>query len=131
VDARPVQSPWGRIPIETLDDNVAAKMNALVGRGAPRDFVDIKAVVDAGLMSVERCWQLWLAKNRGRSREEGRLAVEHWLAAIVARAPLERLPPDRRGDAAALRAWYHDVFTAEPNTAARGNDADEGESRLQ
>ncbi len=53
----PVPSPWGRFPIETLDDNVASKMVALVARGAPRDFVDVKAIVDAGLVTAERCWE--------------------------------------------------------------------------
>lgn len=111
----------GRIPIETLDDNVAAKMNALVGRGAPRDFVDVKAVVDAGLVSPARCWELWLAKNPGRNVDEGHLAVRNWLAGLVARMPLERLPLERRPAAEALRTWYRDVFTH-----ARPRDAGEG-----
>ncbi len=59
----PIRSPWGRFPMETLEDNVASKMMALVSRGAPRDFVDVKAVVDAGLVTAKRCWQLGEAKG--------------------------------------------------------------------
>jgi Nucleotidyl transferase AbiEii toxin, Type IV TA system len=44
----PIASPWGRLPIETLDDNVASKMQALVARGAPRDFVDIYRTASHG-----------------------------------------------------------------------------------
>jgi hypothetical protein len=41
----PLQSPWpGRIGIDTLNELIASKMNALVERGAPRDFRDIHAV---------------------------------------------------------------------------------------
>jgi len=126
----PVPSPWGHIPIETLDDNVGAKMNALVARGAPRDFVDVKAVVDAGLLTVERCWELWLAKNPGREPDEACLAVQNRLAGIVARTPVERLPPERRREAEALRAWYRDVFT-DPLVLRRGNDRPEGEEPRQ
>ena len=43
----PVPSPWPPILIETLADNIGAMMNALVDRGAPRDFTDIKRLVDA------------------------------------------------------------------------------------
>jgi hypothetical protein len=126
----PVASPWGRIPIETLDDNVGAKMNALVARGAPRDFVDIKAVVDAGLLTVERCWQLWLAKNPGRDPDEARLAVQNRLAGIVARTPVERLPVERRTEAEALRAWYRDAFT-DPSVVTRGNSRQDPEEASQ
>ena len=48
----PVASPWPPILIETLADNVGAKMNALVDQGAPRDFADIKRLTDAGLATV-------------------------------------------------------------------------------
>ena len=36
--------------------------------------------------------------------------------AIEARMPLERIPADRRQDAAELRAWYRDTFTASPES---------------
>jgi hypothetical protein len=110
----PVPSPWGRFPIETLDDNVASKMMALVARGAPRDFVDIKELVDAGLVSVARCWELWSEKKSGIELDDARVRVQTHLARIEARMPIERLPVERRETAADLRAWYRNEFTASP-----------------
>ncbi len=110
---RPVRSPWGRFPIETFDENVAAKMNALVNRGAPRDFRDIREIVAAGLATPERCWELWAAKNPGSNVADARLAVQNGIAGIAARTPLDRMDPADRGRAAELRAWFRDVFAAD------------------
>ncbi|MDP9107094.1 MAG: nucleotidyl transferase AbiEii/AbiGii toxin family protein [Candidatus Eremiobacteraeota bacterium] len=117
----PVASPWGRFPIETPADNIAAKMNALVNRGAPRDFRDIREIVTAGLATPQHCWELWVTKNPGRDVSDARRAVQHWLAGIAARRPLERIAPDERGRAAELREWFRDVFAADPTAAARGD----------
>ncbi len=125
---QPIASPWGRFPIETLDDNVASKMLALVARGAPRDFVDVKQIVDVGLVSVARCWQLWTAKGPGIELEDARARVRINLERIEARMPLERLPAERRNAAAELRAWYRDEF-AGPRAAGHGEDRPEGEER--
>jgi hypothetical protein len=116
----PVASPWGRIPIETLDDNVASKMMALVARGAPRDFVDIKEIVDSALVTPARCWELWAAKKPGIDLDDARVRVQTHLARIEARMPIERLPVERREAAAELRAWYRDEFTA-PAAVDRGD----------
>jgi len=110
--AEPTRSPWGRIPLESLDDNIGAKMTALVNRGAPRDFVDIKAIVDARLATSARCWELWRAKNPGATIDEGRLALHNHLASLAARLPIERIPQERRASAQALREWFRDEFTA-------------------
>lgn len=126
---RPIASPWGRFPIETLDDNIASKMMALVARGAPRDFVDVKEVVDAGLLSAERCWELWAAKDPGMEPDEGRARVRIHLERIETRMPIERLPPDRRARAAALRAWYRDDFTSPRAHGLPGEDRRDGEER--
>jgi hypothetical protein len=124
----PLPSPWGRFPIETLDDNVASKMAALVQRGAPRDFVDIKHVVDGGLETVDRWWDVWNAKNPGGDADDARLRVKIRLKAIEARMPLDSLPAERRSEAARLRAWYRDVFTADAGRLARGEGRAKGES---
>lgn len=110
----PVRSPWGRFPIETLDDNIASKMMALVARGAPRDFLDIKEIIDSGLVSVARCWELWAEKKPGIELDDARVRVQTHLARIEARMPIKRLPAERRGAAAELRAWYRAEFTAPP-----------------
>jgi hypothetical protein len=108
----PLMGLWGNIGIESLDDNVGAKMNALVSRGAPRDFVDIKTIVDAGIAGAQECWSLWLRKNPSATIEYGKMAVQSNLAALIARSPLEKLPAERREAAAALRAWFRDEFAA-------------------
>ena len=118
----PIASPWGRFPIETLDDNIASKMQALVARGAPRDFVDIKAVVDAGLISAARCWELWVAKDPGIEVDDARLRVRSHLERIEARMPIDRVPAERRADARGLRAWFRDEFTADPGKDRRESE---------
>jgi len=127
----PIRSPWGRFPIETLEDNVASKMMALVSRGAPRDFVDVKAVVDAGLVTAERCWQLWEAKGPGIAFEDALTRVRINIERIASRMPLERLSGERRAAAEQLRAWYRDVFTnprAPRPHGKHGHEAEEGSS---
>jgi hypothetical protein len=103
-------------------------MQALVARGAPRDFVDIKAVVDAGLISVERCWELWAAKDPGIEPDDARLRVQTHLTRIQTRMPIERLPPERRAAAIELRSWYRDTFTdsgrTTENAVPKANQAD-------
>jgi Nucleotidyl transferase AbiEii toxin, Type IV TA system len=128
---RPVPSPWGRFPIESLEENIASKMVALVARGAPRDFVDIKELVDAGLVAAERCWELWVAKVPNVEIDDARLRVKTHLAQIEARRPIERIPMERRPAATQLRAWYRDEFAAKRPDLARGNVRPDGEERPQ
>jgi hypothetical protein len=128
---QPLRSPWGRFPIETADDNIAAKMNALVNRGAPRDFRDIREIVRAGIASVDRCWHLWAAKNLGRDAGEARREVQRLLAGIEARRPLGLLKPDERESALDLRRWFRDVFAADPSSLKRGEQVDSGEEEGQ
>ncbi|MBM7785672.1 nucleotidyl transferase AbiEii/AbiGii toxin family protein [Tenggerimyces flavus] len=56
---QPVQMAIG--PVLHLDDLVASKMSALYGRGEPRDFIDIDAVLRSGRFSREDV--LRLAEN--------------------------------------------------------------------
>lgn len=53
-----VASEWPPVLLESLADNLASKMTALVQRGAPRDFVDVHALVEAGLVTTEDCWRV-------------------------------------------------------------------------
>jgi hypothetical protein len=78
-------------------------MMALVARGAPRDFVDIKELVDAGLVSTPRCWELWAAKKPGIELDDARVRVQ------------------------TLRRWYRDEFTAPPavGRGERRHDSEE------
>ncbi len=61
----PRESAWPPVLIESLADNVGNKVNALVQRGAPRDFLDIRQLVTNGIVSVEKCWDWWSRKNPG------------------------------------------------------------------
>jgi len=103
----PLISPWPPVLIETLADNVGAKMNALVERGDPRDFVDIKRLVDAELADNGRCWELWRRKNPGAGMSVARQKVRLHLAALETRRPLNLIPdPRQREDARLTREWF-------------------------
>jgi len=107
----PLPSEWPPVTIETLRDNLGAKMNALVERGAPRDFVDVFEVCRRGLATPEDCWQSWLAKNPGQRLEEAKAKVLGRLSVIEARRPLSAIP-DEGGRRAAqdLRDWMKGSF---------------------
>jgi hypothetical protein len=97
--------------IETLRDNVGAKMNALVDRGAPRDFVDIERVVTSGLVSSSQCWGLWSEKNSGAPIEAARQKVMFHLAALESRRPLESIADTHeRQETQKRRAWFKNEF---------------------
>jgi hypothetical protein len=107
----PGESAWAPVMIETFRDNLGAKMNALVERGAPRDFLDVEAVCSRGLADPATCWSLWSRKNPGRSVREAQLRVLHLLQLIEARRPLDSIA-DRNDRAAAqvLRDWVRESF---------------------
>lgn len=86
-----VASPWGYLRLESLRENVANKMSALVQRGAPRDMLDIAQVLRKGLVNFRECWQLWQAKNPGFSVEEARSSLLKHLNALEARRPLAKI----------------------------------------
>ena len=87
----PIASAWSPIPIETLRDNLANKMSALVARGAPRDFRDVYEVVQAGLLTISECWELWQARNPDTNIDRARAQVVKHLGSIAERRPLDQL----------------------------------------
>lgn len=102
----PVESAWPPVRLEGFVDNLAAKMSALVDRGAPRDFLDVYEVCRRSLADVSASWQLWSRKNPGRSRTEARVQVLHHLEALEARRPLASIEgAAERDSAATLRGW--------------------------
>lgn len=109
----PIPSPWPPIPMETLRDNLASKMNALVARGAPRDFRDVYQVVHAGLVTVTECWELWQVKNEGLQLGVAKAQVVKHLESIALRRPLEQLVEPERTVAQALRQWVLDDLIGE------------------
>jgi len=109
--SEPTPSAWAPIQIESCEDNVGSKMNALVNRGAPRDFTDIKAVVDAGLITPQRCLELWLVKNTGQSIESAKNSVALHLAGLEQRRPLDSIKdPVQRRSAEEVRTWFRTTF---------------------
>lgn len=111
---RPLPSPWPPIQIETLADNLGAKMNALVNRGSPRDFTDIAKAVEAGLATVEECWTLWQRKNPSETVSSGKQRARLHLELLERRRPLESIQePADRAAAAIIREWFKTHLTLE------------------
>jgi Nucleotidyl transferase AbiEii toxin, Type IV TA system len=108
----PLPSSWPPILIETLADNVGSKMNALVDRGSPRDFTDIRRVVEADLVSAAQCWKLWSIKNPGLYAAQAKQKVLFHLAALEGRRPLDDIQDSQeRAKAQAVRRWFSEEFT--------------------
>jgi hypothetical protein len=108
---QPLISAWPPLLIETLRDNVGSKMNALVARGAPRDFVDVYRVVADGLISQEACWNLWKEKNPTVSLMAAKGQALSHLTRLETRRPLEQIADTtEREGAAQLRRWFHVSF---------------------
>lgn len=108
-------TPWAEVLLDSLDDLVASKMVALVERGAPRDFRDIFALCNAGLVTPRRCWELWTERQNltGGDTDPRRasVAVETHLERIELQRPLDRVcDSTERDDAARLRTWFREVF---------------------
>lgn len=108
-DAMP--SLWQPVCIETLRDNVASKMTALVQRGAPRDFLDIYQLCASNVVSMADCWSSFTAKNLGVTIDEAKRKILARLAMIEATRPLDSIQPgEAREQAARVREWYYSVF---------------------
>jgi hypothetical protein len=107
--------PWAHSLLDSLDDLIASKMVALVERGAPRDFRDIHAVCRAGLVTIERCWELWRQRQTlaHSDADKGRanLALQIHLERIALHRPLEQIEdPSGRAEAGELRRWFAEEF---------------------
>jgi hypothetical protein len=118
----PVTSPWPPILIETLRDNLGSKMNAVVARGAPRDFRDLYEVTLAGLATVPESWDLWGAKNPGIPAHRAKAQVIKHLESIDERRPLASLGENERMEAERVRRWARTVLAggAAPPKAGEG-----------
>ena len=107
----PSASPWPPVLIETLADNVGSKMNALVDRGAPRDFLDIRQIVTACLLSASDAWALWSAKNPSQDIQAARQKVLLHLSALESRRPLASIPNQADRELASQnRQWFREEF---------------------
>jgi hypothetical protein len=111
----PVSAGWINVPLDSLADLVASKMNALVERGAPRDFLDIFTLCQSGLLSVDECWALWFRRQSLSGSDtdaaRARLAIETHLERIALHRPLEKIIDlEQRHQAQQLRDWFLDEF---------------------
>jgi len=97
--AKPVPGPWHPIRIESLRDNIASKRTALVDSGAPRDFMDIHAVITANILSIDRSMKngdLTATQTAAQYRaSQGAQVLKH-LESIAARRPLDTLASEQR-----------------------------------
>ena len=111
----PIAVDWTSTPIDSLPDLIASKMTALVERGAPRDFRDVYAVCQAGLVTPQSCWQLWrqrqLLIRSDTELDRAQLAVATHLKRIEQHRPIGQISDaeDRRA-AQQTRLWYREVF---------------------
>lgn len=109
----PLLSAWPPIHIESVRENVASKMNALVNRGAPRDFLDIRRVCTEGLVSVALCWELWQQKNRAGEIDSAKQNILLHLKRLEARRPIDQIMDSgERAEADELRGWFRRTFLA-------------------
>lgn len=110
-----VPAPWTDVQLDSFPDLVASKMVALVERGAPRDFRDIYALNQAGLVTPQQCWELWQRRQQlagsDTDHNRARLAVETHLARIAQHRPLSQIAdPQQRAEAEAVRRWFREEF---------------------
>jgi hypothetical protein len=102
---------WAPVMIETLQDNVASKMTALVERGAPRDLRDIYELCNRGFVSPEKCWHLYTRKNPSQTTSMGAVKVLFAVERLELQRPLDTISDAiLRDQAARLRSWYREVF---------------------
>ena len=106
---------WIEVPLDSLADLIASKMNALVERGMPRDFLDIYAFCQAEIVQVDECWALWRKRQTLADHDpdlaRAHLAIETHLQRIALHRPLAQITdPEQRRQAQSLREWFINVF---------------------
>jgi hypothetical protein len=111
----PSLAGWIDVPLDSLADLVASKMVALVERGAPRDFLDIFTLCQAGVLSLDECWALWRRRQTLAGSDvdlsRARLAIETHLERITVHRPLDKIAdPGQREQAKQVRDWFSSAF---------------------
>lgn len=96
----PLASPWGGLQIESLREDIANKMTALVQRGAPRDSVEIATILQSGLLTDTECWGLWVLKNPEFPLRLAKGNVLKYLGGLEARRPLSSIGSAAEAEAA-------------------------------
>jgi hypothetical protein len=110
-----VSAGWIDIRLDSLEDLVSAKMNALIERGAPRDFLDIFTICDSRLFNIAECWALWRRRQTlagsDADMDRARLAIETHLERIALHRPLDEIEnAQERAQAQKVRDWFLSEF---------------------
>jgi len=113
--APPQPVPWTDVWLDGLPDLLAAKMVALVERGAPRDCRDVYMLCHAEVTTPEQCWTLWRRRQQLAGSDtdaaRARLAVQTHLARIALHRPLNQIAdPTERAAAQRVRTWFEKEF---------------------
>lgn len=109
------KAAWVDVLVDSWEDLVAAKMTALIERGAPRDFRDIFAICQAKLASPADCQALWEKRQTlagsDTDRKRARLAIQAHLKRIALHRPIKKIQDEKeRSEAAVLRNWFNGEF---------------------
>lgn len=108
------EAAWPPVRLETLTDNIASKMTALVERAAPRDLRDIHELCRQGLVTPGECWNLYAAKHGRRACQDAAAKVLHAVERLEMQRPLDTISSGQERRAAeSLRRWYREVFCRE------------------
>ena len=110
-----VPAQWTDILLDSFSDLVASKMNALIQRGAPRDFRDVYAICQSQLATPVECWELWLQRQQvtgdDADIDRAKAAIDGHLERIEQYRPLAQIgDAEQQQQAAKVRQWYREVF---------------------
>jgi hypothetical protein len=113
-----VSAQWTNVLLDSVSDLIASKMNALIQRGAPRDFRDIYTICQSDLATPLQCWQLWQQRQQLTSDDAdidlAKVAINGHLERIEQYRPLATITDrDQHQQAIAVRQWYRKVFLHE------------------
>jgi len=112
---KPLSVPWTGVSIDSFKDLVAAKMTALVERGAPRDFRDIFELCNVKMIEPGNCWDLWQLRQELSGSDtdyfRARMAIETHLSRFAQHRPLEKINDARERDRIEkVRNWFWGDF---------------------
>lgn len=100
-------SGWGGLQLESLTDNVASKMAALVDRGLGRDFSDVRQIATQLGWTPAQFWQLWQRRFPERRLADAQIRVRLKLEQLMRTRPLDSITDAAtRNNLAAARAWF-------------------------
>ena len=108
-----LNSTWGGVRIESLEDNIASKMSAFVDRGLGRDFSDVYQLHRQLGWTPVRLWELWQKKNPERRQCDAQAQAKVKFEVLVRSRPLEKITNElERSEVATARTWLQNELLA-------------------